>query len=90
MNDASFKERLIAVFSHCGLEAWIDEEKAEKYLALYKRLIEQNKLYNLTAITEETRITLRHFDRLDDMYAGFRDVFQDAQEDNPRIQIIVE
>ena len=61
MNDASFKERLIAVFTDCGFGEWIDGEKAEKYLALYKRLIEQNKLYNLTAITEEEAAILKHF-----------------------------
>lgn len=41
----------------------------------------------LTSITEETTITLRHFDQLDKSYAGFRMVFQDAQEDNPRIHV---
>ena len=44
----------------------------------------------LTAITEETRIRLRNFDRLADQYAGFRAVFQDAQEDNPRLRITIE
>ena len=39
----------------------------------------------LTSITEETTVILRHFDQLDKSYAGFRMVFQDAQEDNPRI-----
>ena len=41
----------------------------------------------LTSITQETVIILQHFDQLDQSYAGFRAVFQDAQEDNPRIRI---
>ena len=44
----------------------------------------------LTSITEETHITLLHFDQLEDMYAGFRDVFEDAADSNPRIQITIE
>jgi ribonuclease inhibitor len=44
----------------------------------------------LTSITEETHITLVHFDQLEDMYAGFRDVFEDAAGSNPRIQITIE
>ena len=44
----------------------------------------------LTSIAEQTCITLRHFDRLNGMYAGFQDVFQDAQEDNPRLRITIE
>ena len=41
----------------------------------------------LTSITEETHIILRNFAQLEGQYAGFREVFQDAREANPRIQI---
>ena len=44
----------------------------------------------LTSITEETRMILLHFDSLNEMYGGFRAVFQDAQEANPRIKILFE
>lgn len=44
----------------------------------------------LTSITEETHITLLHFDQLADMYAGFRAVFEDAADANPRIRITTE
>ena len=44
----------------------------------------------LTSITEQTHITLLHFDPLDQMYSGFQDVFQDAQEANPRLLITIE
>ena len=43
----------------------------------------------LTAITQETEIVLRHFDDLNDMYAGFQTVFREASEENPRIRIVV-
>ena len=44
----------------------------------------------LTSITEQTHITLLHFDPLDQMYSGFQEVFQDAQEANPRLLITIE
>lgn len=43
----------------------------------------------LTAITEETEITLLHFSELNEMYAGFEAVFQDAAQYNPRIRIVI-
>ena len=44
----------------------------------------------LTSIGEETHITLLHFEQLSGQYPGFREVFQDAQEANPRIRIVME
>ena len=41
----------------------------------------------LTSITEETCITLRHFDNLGRQFSGFASVFQDAVEANPRLHI---
>ena len=41
----------------------------------------------LTSIGEETHIALRNFAQLGDAYPGFQEVFQDAQEANPRIRI---
>lgn len=41
----------------------------------------------LTAITEPTQITLLHFEQLNERYAGFKTVFQDAAQDNPQIRI---
>ena len=44
----------------------------------------------LTSIMEETDITLQHFGKLSSAFAGFREVFQDAQEANPNLHIIFE
>ena len=41
----------------------------------------------LTAITEETKITLVHFENFSERYPGFRKVFRDAAQANPRIQV---
>lgn len=41
----------------------------------------------LTSITEETKIILQNFEKMNQMHPGFRAVFRDAQVENPRIQI---
>ena len=43
----------------------------------------------LTAITEQTEITLLNFAQLGKQYAGFEAVFRDATDANSRIRIVI-
>jgi 16S rRNA (guanine527-N7)-methyltransferase len=52
---------LIDAFKQNDLGDIIDEEKAEKFHDLYKYLIEYNSHTNLTAITDEKEVILKHF-----------------------------
>ena len=61
MNEIQFKESLIKSFSINGLGDKINEEKAEKLFLFANTLIETNKTFNLTAITDENEVILKHF-----------------------------
>lgn len=41
----------------------------------------------LTELREDTRLTLRGFDRLGDFAGGFRDAFTDAAGENPHLTV---
>ncbi|MBQ8409041.1 MAG: 16S rRNA (guanine(527)-N(7))-methyltransferase RsmG [Clostridia bacterium] len=49
------------VFSENGLVSLINEDKAKKLFELSNLLIETNKTTNLTAITDEKEVLLKHF-----------------------------
>lgn len=61
INEQSFKSELSRIFKENGLASLLDIEKSEKFLALTKRMLEENQKYNLTAITEPSKIILNHY-----------------------------
>lgn len=56
-----FISELTRVFAANGLGAMLSEGKAKKLLLLTERLITENEKYNLTAITEPSKIILNHY-----------------------------
>lgn len=61
INETLFLEEINEVFEKNGLAALINNQKAESFLALTKRMLEENEKYNLTAITETSKIILNHY-----------------------------
>ncbi len=61
INEQSFKSKLAKVFAENGMSSYLSIEKSEKFLALAKRMLEENEKYNLTAITDPDKIILAHF-----------------------------
>lgn len=61
INEQSFKSTLTKVFSENGLSSYLSIEKVEKFLLLTKRMLEENEKYNLTAITDPSKIILAHY-----------------------------
>lgn len=53
------KERIISIFDKYGIK--IDEKQANQFVLYYNFLVEENKKYNLTAITEENEVCFKHF-----------------------------
>ena len=49
------------IFEKNGLSALLSAKKAEDLAALTEFLISENEKYNLTAITEPSRIALNHY-----------------------------
>ncbi len=56
-----FISALNKVFSDNGLGGLLTLERAEKFLALTERMLEENEKYNLTAITDVDKIILNHY-----------------------------
>ena len=56
-----FISELTRVFTINGLGAMLSEAKVKKLLMLTERLIAENEKYNLTAITEPSKIILNHY-----------------------------
>jgi 16S rRNA (guanine527-N7)-methyltransferase len=56
-----FIRALGATFTKCGLDGLLDEEKSLLFWRLYVRLVEENEKYNLTAVTDEAGVILKHF-----------------------------
>ena len=54
----SFIAELTAVFDKNGLSHLLDSEKADKLFRLTEILITENEKYNLTAITEPSKVIL--------------------------------
>lgn len=61
INEQNFKSELARVFKENGLGSLLNLEKSEKFLALTKRMLEENEKYNLTAITDPDKIILNHY-----------------------------
>lgn len=61
MNDKEYKQILIKAFDDNGIKDAIDEEKAEKLKVFSDILVQTNKSFNLTSITDEKEIVLKHF-----------------------------
>ncbi len=61
INEQAFKSRLTKVFSENSLSSLLSQEKCEKFLALTKRMLEENEKYNLTAITDPDKVILAHY-----------------------------
>lgn len=61
MENIEFKEKLFEAFKQNNLDEWLDNDKAEKLYLFYNILVETNKTFNLTAITDENDVILKHF-----------------------------
>ena len=61
INEQLFRSELSRVFSENGLSSYLSMEKSEKFLALTRRMLEENEKYNLTAITDPQKIILAHY-----------------------------
>ncbi len=61
INEQTFKSELSRVFKKNGLASLLNIEKSEKFYRLTVRMLEENEKYNLTAITEPSKIILNHY-----------------------------
>lgn len=61
INEKTFKSELTKVFSSNGLSSLLSLDKVEKFYRLTVRMLEENEKYNLTAITEPSKIILNHY-----------------------------
>ena len=61
MSDKDFISELTKTFNKNSLSSLLNAEKSEKFLALTKRMLEENEKYNLTAITDPKKIILNHY-----------------------------
>ena len=61
LNEQNFRSELSRIFKENGLGSFLNLERSEKFLALTKRMLEENEKYNLTAITEPSKIILNHY-----------------------------
>ena len=61
MQFESFKTNLLNIFSKNPSLPQVDEEKVNKLFSLTKIMLEVNKSMNLTAITEENAVILKHY-----------------------------
>jgi 16S rRNA (guanine(527)-N(7))-methyltransferase RsmG len=61
LNEQEFKSELSRVFKANGLSQFLNIEKSEKFYRLTEIMLEENEKYNLTAITEPSKIILNHY-----------------------------
>ncbi len=61
MNRSEITDLIINTFKSNNMGDLINEQKADKLCSLYYALIETNKTTNLTAITDEKGVVLKHF-----------------------------
>ncbi len=61
INENLFRSQLLKIFKANGMGSLLNSEKSEKFIALTKRMLEENEKYNLTAITEPNKIILNHY-----------------------------
>ena len=61
LNEQSFKAELSRVFKENGLGSLLNIEKSDAFYKLTVRMLEENEKYNLTAITDPSKIILNHY-----------------------------
>ncbi len=61
ISDKDFISELTKTFKTNSLGSLLNTQKSEKLLMLTKRMLEENERYNLTAITEPSKIILNHY-----------------------------
>ena len=61
LEEQSFKEALLRAASQNGIEALLDGEKAKRFYDLTARMLTVNEQFNLTAITDPSRIIFLHY-----------------------------
>ena len=61
INEKDFISELTKIFAENGLSSLLSQERCVKFLALTKRMLEENEKYNLTAITQPEKIILNHY-----------------------------
>lgn len=61
LNKQLFISELTRVFKQNGLGGLLNIDKCEKFFALTERMLTENEKYNLTAITEPSKIILNHY-----------------------------
>ncbi len=57
----SFKEEFTEIFTSLGLDKYTEGEYPKRFEILYEKLVETNKVMNLTALTEQRQVILGHF-----------------------------
>ncbi|MBR3716310.1 MAG: 16S rRNA (guanine(527)-N(7))-methyltransferase RsmG [Clostridia bacterium] len=57
----SFREEFTEIFTSLRLEKYTEGDFPERFETLYERLVETNKVMNLTALTEQRQVILGHF-----------------------------
>ena len=57
----SFREEFKKIFSSLGLARYTEGELPERFEMLYERLVETNKVMNLTALKERRDVIIGHF-----------------------------
>ena len=57
----SFKEEFKNIFCSLGLEKYTESDLSDRFEILYERLVEKNKVMNLTALTEMRDVIIGHF-----------------------------
>ena len=61
INKQQFTSTLTKLFSGNGMSSLLSLERMEKFYDLTVRMLEENEKYNLTAITEPSKIILNHY-----------------------------
>ena len=61
MDKKSFTSVLTRAFSANGMSSLLSLERMEKFYELTVRMLEENEKYNLTAITDPSKIILNHY-----------------------------
>jgi 16S rRNA (guanine527-N7)-methyltransferase len=61
INEQEFKSYITKTFAQNGLSSYLSQDKVAKFLALTKRMLEENEKYNLTAITDPKKIIFNHY-----------------------------
>ncbi len=61
INEQAFTAELTKVFKDNGLGSLLSSERSKKFFALTERMLTENEKYNLTAITEPSKIILNHY-----------------------------